>query len=76
MLWYHYVGGFFAGMFLGLSSPTTNVLWALLNLVLGYLLFRFSRISLNDGLSLIPFFIGIACISILGAKNFSNKDKL
>ena len=102
MSWYHYVGGFFAGMFLanfvphyikgvagdsfptpfakppgkGLSSPTTNVLWALFNLVVGYLLFRCSRISLGDDVSLIPFFLGIACISMLGAKNFSNKDKI
>ena len=102
MLWYHYVGGFFAGMFLanfvphyikgiagdpfptpfakppgkGLSSPTTNVVWALLNLVVGFLLFRFSRISLGDDLSLVPFFIGIACISIMGAKNFVHKDKM
>jgi hypothetical protein len=101
MLWYHYVGGFFAGMFLanfvphfvngisgdpfptpfskppgkGLSSPLTNVLWALLNLVIGYLLFRVSRISLGDDISLIPFFIGIACISIMCAMNFSKKDK-
>ncbi len=60
----------------GLSSPTTNVLWALLNLVVGYLLFRFSRISLGDDLSLIPFFIGITCISIMGARNFSHKDKV
>jgi hypothetical protein len=62
--WYHYIGCFFAGMFLanavphfvhgisgdrfptpfahprgkGLSSPTLNVVWALFNLVIGYIL--------------------------------------
>jgi hypothetical protein len=60
----------------GLSSPMTNVLWALLNLVVGYLLFRCSRISLSNELSLVPFFIGIVCISIMGARNFVHKDKL
>jgi hypothetical protein len=101
MEWYHYVAGFFAGLFLanfvphyikgiagdrfptpfskppgkGLSSPMTNVLWALLNLVVGFLLFRFSRISMEDNLSLILFFIGIAAISIMCAANFSQKHK-
>ena len=60
----------------GLSSPTTNVLWGLLNLLVGYLLFRFSKISMGDEFSLILFFLGIAGISILGAKNFSKKDKI
>ena len=32
----------------GLSSPTVNVLWALLNLVVGYILFRVGKVSSGD----------------------------
>ena len=35
----------------GPSSPTVNVIWALFNLLAGYLLFRFARISSQDNLS-------------------------
>jgi hypothetical protein len=59
----------------GLSSPTVNVLWALLNLILGYLLFRFGKITAADPLSLILFFMGIACISIFASKRFAKKEK-
>ena len=60
----------------GLSSPIVNVLWALFNLVVGYLLFRFAKVSPDDNLSLILFFIGVACMSLMLAKNFVNKEKL
>jgi hypothetical protein len=59
----------------GLSSPVVNVMWALFNLIVGYLLYRYARISSTDTLSLIIFFAGFACISIMGGKNFANKDK-
>ncbi|HEY0244286.1 MAG TPA: hypothetical protein VGC01_01875 [Mucilaginibacter sp.] len=59
----------------GLSSPFVNVLWALLNLVLGYLLFKLGKVSTDNNLSMIILFIGIACISIMGARNFVNKEK-
>ena len=60
----------------GLSSPLVNVVWALFNLVVGYLLFRFGKVSVDDTLSVIIVFIGFTCISIMGAMNFVNKDKL
>jgi hypothetical protein len=60
----------------GLSSPVVNVLWALLNLVVGYLLFRAGKVSTEDNLSLIVFFAGVAGISIMAAKNFSEKAKM
>jgi hypothetical protein len=60
----------------GLSSPMVNLLWGLLNLVVGYLLFRFGKVSASDTLSLIICFIGFTCISIMNAKNFVNKDKI
>ncbi len=48
----------------GLSSPTINVLWALFNMVIGYILFRTGKVSHANKLSLLVFFIGIALISI------------
>jgi hypothetical protein len=101
MEWYHYFGGFWAGMFLanfvphfvkgicgdsfptpfarppgqGLSSPTINVAWALFNLLIGFFLFRFAGVSMQDNLSLIIFFAGVACISIAMSIRFSAKHK-
>jgi hypothetical protein len=60
----------------GLSSPLVNVLWALFNLVIGYLLFRLSKVSADDSLSLFVCFAGFTCISIMGARNFVHKDKV
>ena len=59
----------------GLSSPTLNVVWALFNLAIGFLLFKAAKISTENNLSLIIFFIGIACISIFSSKQFAGKDK-
>ncbi len=102
MQWYHYFGGFWAGMFLanfvphfikgiagdhfptpfakppgkGLSTPLVNVLWALFNLAVAYLLFRGGKVSVDDSLSVLICFIGFACMSIFGALNFVHKDKI
>ena len=59
----------------GLSSPLINVLWALLNLVIGYLLFRAGKINSKNKLALIIFFIGIALISIQLSIHFADKVK-
>ncbi len=90
MKWYHYVGCFFAGLFLtntiphfvhgisgdsfptpfatppgkGLSSPMVNVMWALGNLLVGYLLLRAGRLSQSNRWSLLAFFAGVVYISI------------
>lgn len=56
----------------GLSSPITNVLWALLNLVIGYLLFKAGKVSTNK-ISLLIFFIGIVAISITLGVSFADK---
>ena len=58
----------------GLSSPLVNVLWALLNLVVGTLLFRVGKVSSGDDLALVIFFAGIAAISILSSVNFAKKQ--
>lgn len=59
----------------GLSSPTLNVIWALFNLLIGFLLFRVAKITIDNNLLLITLFAGIACISIPASKNFSRKEK-
>ena len=57
----------------GLSSPTLNVVWALLNLVAGYLLFQAGRVSGGDAVPLVVFFAGIAAISIMMSMRFATK---
>ena len=59
----------------GLSSPLTNVLWALLNLVIGYLLFRFSRTNSKNKLAWFIFFAGFVWISIMLSSAFMDKAK-
>lgn len=48
----------------GLSSPTVNVLWALFNLAIGYVLYRVGKVSQANKWSILAFFAGIVFISI------------
>lgn len=57
----------------GLSSPTVNVVWALLNLVIGYILFRVGKVSNGDA-TLVVFFAGIAAISTWSSVGFAKKQ--
>jgi hypothetical protein len=57
----------------GLSSPTVNVVWALLNLAVGYFLFHIGKISSANIFALVVFFVGIAAISIVSSVNFAKK---
>ena len=57
----------------GLSSPTINIVWALTNLVIGYLLYRAGKISRQNTIGLIIFFIGVAAISIMLSIGFQDK---
>ncbi|HUD02602.1 MAG TPA: hypothetical protein VMR46_01090 [Candidatus Paceibacterota bacterium] len=59
----------------GLSSPTINVLWALFNFVVGYLLLEVGHVNSGNIPSLIMFFIGAAAISIFSSVNFQKKEK-
>ena len=59
----------------GLSSPLTNVLWALLNLLVGYLLFRASKINSKSKLALLIFFVGMILICIMSSIVFMDKAK-
>ena len=56
----------------GLSSPTVNVVWVLLNLVAGYVLFRVGKVSGGDS-ALIVFFAGISAISTVSSVRFAKK---
>jgi len=57
----------------GLSSPTVNVVWALLNLAVGYILFRAGKVSSGGDWALVVFFAGIALISIFSSARFATK---
>jgi hypothetical protein len=57
----------------GLSSPTVNVVWALFNLVVGYLLFRAGKVSSGNNAALLIFFAGIAAISTMLSVRFAQK---
>lgn len=58
----------------GLSSPTVNVLWALLNLVVGYILLCVGKVSRTDLSTLVIFFAGIAVISTMMSVHFTKKQ--
>ena len=58
----------------GLSSPTVNVVWALFNLVIGYILFLVGKVSSGDRITLVVFFAGIAATSIMASGSFAKKD--
>jgi hypothetical protein len=57
----------------GLSSPTVNVIWALGNLVVGYILFKVGKVSAANKWSLAVFLVGIACLSIQLSMHFAEK---
>jgi hypothetical protein len=58
----------------GLSSPTVNVVWALFNVGVGYLLFRVGRVWGGGDLALGVFFVGMVAISVMLSVNFAKKD--
>jgi len=58
----------------GLSSPLVNVLWGLVNLVLGFCFFHAGRVWGGDTVTLLIFLAGIAAISIPSSINFAKKQ--
>lgn len=58
----------------GLSSPMLNVVWALPNLVAGYVLFRVGKVSSGNTSALVIFFAGIAAISMMLSARFAKKQ--
>jgi hypothetical protein len=57
----------------GLSSPTVNVLWGLANFVIGYLFLRAGKLSQSNKWSLLAFFVGFVCLSIMMSFTFADK---
>jgi hypothetical protein len=57
----------------GLSSALVNVLWGLLNVVIGYFLFRAGKVASGSTGALLTFFAGAVAISIQLAASFSHK---
>lgn len=60
----------------GLSSPVLNVVWALLNLFVGYVLVRIGRLASGNDLGLLVFFFGIAVHSMASSLRFSKKHSM
>ena len=58
----------------GLSSPTVNVVWALFNLVVGYILLRVGKVASGGNSALLVFFAGIAAISLILSVRFAKKQ--
>lgn len=59
----------------GLSSPLTNTLWAFANLIIGFFLFKASKVTFDVNLLLLVFLAGMVTISIISAINFAKKMK-
>jgi hypothetical protein len=57
----------------GLSSPTVNVVWSLVNLLAGYALFRAGTIWDGGIVPFAIFFSGIAAVSIMSSFHFAQK---
>jgi hypothetical protein len=59
----------------GLSPPTLNVLWAGLNLIIGYVLFAAGKTHLRDCTDAVVFFVGAMVMSVMLSSNFKTKHK-
>ena len=57
-----------------MSSPTVNVVWALFNLVVGYILFRVGRVASGGDSALVIFFAGIVVMSTVLSVRFARKQ--
>lgn len=59
----------------GLSAPLVNTAWALLNLVIGAILFHAGKVTTGGLAALIVFFAGIAALSLMMSVQFASKHK-
>lgn len=59
----------------GLSSPVVNTAWALLNLVLGSILFHVGKVTTGGIGALAVLFAGISVLSLLMSVRFASKYK-
>jgi len=60
----------------GLSSPVQNVVWAMINLILGYLLYRAGKLSSKNIIATILLFVGIAICALMCASTFGNNPNI
>jgi hypothetical protein len=58
----------------GLSSPTVNVVWALVNLIVGSVLCHAGKVCGGGLAAMLVFFAGIALISIPMSVQFAKKQ--
>jgi hypothetical protein len=59
----------------GLSSPTVNVVWALVNIVVGYILFRVGQVGSGNYFAVGAFLLGVAAIAVLSSVVFQKKER-
>jgi hypothetical protein len=59
----------------GLSSATTNMVWSLVNLLIGYLLLGKGTVNNEHPVALITCFVGIAVMGIMLSIRFQGKHK-
>ncbi len=57
----------------GPSSPVVNVLWACLNLLIGYVLLMVGKVSVKNKLSMLILFLGIVLMSVQLSIVFAGK---
>jgi len=57
----------------GLSSAPINMYWALLNLLIGYILLRAGKVSSQKTWSMMIMFIGIIVMSVMLSYGFQDK---
>ncbi|MEX0286578.1 MAG: hypothetical protein AB3N23_18375 [Paracoccaceae bacterium] len=70
----HFVAGSMGQMFpspfatpagVGLSTPLVNVLWGLVNIALGYALWRVGKVGPSNRLSMLAAFVGLTIVAIM-----------
>lgn len=59
----------------GLSSPQLNVLWAALNLVIGYFLTHAGHVKGGNHPAMAVAFVGAVVMSLMLSMNFAKKEK-
>lgn len=57
----------------GLSSPTLNVAWAFLNLLVGGVLYKAGHVSSDAPATIVLLFFGVVAISTILSVRFSQK---
>jgi hypothetical protein len=57
----------------GMSPPTLNILWALVNLIAGFLLLQYGAFSIANWELLMPAFAGFALMAIMLSRTFTQK---